>query len=65
MKNRIVAFQHCYHNYIKFGMDNRNLSLAAGVRSGIIDRNEAINEYFYQEPYIEEGLVDYVKTGYH
>ena len=62
LENRIVAFQHCYHNYIKFGMDNRNLSLAAGVRSGIIDRNEAINEYFYQEPYIEEGLVDYVKN---
>lgn len=62
LENRIVAFQHCYHNFYKFGMDNRNLSLAAGVRSGLLDREGAIKEYFYSEPYIEDGLVEYVKN---
>ncbi|OQA91367.1 MAG: hypothetical protein BWY27_00579 [Bacteroidetes bacterium ADurb.Bin234] len=61
LENRIVAIQHCFYNYYKFGMDNRNLSLAAAVRSGIMKREEAIDIYFNHPPYIEEGLVDYFK----
>lgn len=64
LENRIVAMQHSYYNYYKFGIDNRNLSLAAGVRSGLLDRNKAIKEYYYKEPYIEEGLLDYFKERF-
>lgn len=65
LENRIVAFQHCYYNYHKFHMDNRNLSMAAGVRSGILDRNTAIKEYFFSEPYMEEGLLEYFQERMH
>lgn len=67
LENRITALQHSWYNYKKFNMDNRNLSMAAGVRSGILDREKAIEEYFYTEPYIEEGLLEYFKErmGYH
>ena len=61
LENRIVALQHSWYNYKKFGIDNRNLSLAAGVRSNILEREDAIKEYFYTEPYIEEGLIEYFK----
>lgn len=61
LENRIVAIQHSFYNYKKFNMDNRNLSLAAGVRSGLIERNTALQTYFYTEPYIEEGLLEYFK----
>ena len=61
LENKIAAFQHSYHNYVKFGMDNRNLSLAAGVRSGLLDREWAINEYYNGKPYIEDDLLIYVK----
>lgn len=65
LENRIVAFQHCYYNYHKFQMDNRNLSLAAGVRSGLIKRDAAIKEYFFTEPYMEEGLLEYFQERMH
>lgn len=65
LENRIVAFQHCYYNYHKFHMDNRNLSMAAGVRSGILDRDTAIQEYFFSEPYMEEGLLEYFLERMH
>lgn len=60
LENRIVAFQHSYYDLYKFKMDNRNLSLAAGVRSGLLNREEAIQEYFYEKPFMEKGLVEYV-----
>lgn len=62
LENRIVAFQHCYYNYHKFHMDNRNLSLAAGVRSGLIDREDAIKDYYYSKPNMEDGLLEYFKN---
>ena len=39
----------------------RNLSLAAGVRAGVLDRQKAIEEYYYNEPQTEEGLMEYFK----
>jgi len=64
LENRITAFQHSYYNYHKFGIDNRNLSLAAGVRSNLIQREDAINTFYNQQPYIEEGLLDYFKKRF-
>lgn len=65
LENRIVAMQHSYYNYRKYGIDNRNLSLAAGVRSGLIDREQAIDEYYNHEPHLEDGLLDYFKERLH
>lgn len=61
LENRIVALHHSWYNYKKFNLDNRNLSLAAGARSNLIDRNSAIEEYYQTEPYMEEGLLEYFK----
>ncbi len=61
LENRIVAFQHSYYTYHKFNMDNRNLSLAAAVRSGVMDREKAIHEYYETEPYLEDDLLGYFK----
>lgn len=61
LENRITAFNHVWVLYERFGIDLRNLSLAAGVRANVIEREQAINEYFYQEPKMEEGLLDYFK----
>jgi N-acetyl sugar amidotransferase len=61
LENRITAFTHTYYDYYRFNIDNRNLSLAAGARSNLIDREAAIEEYYHTEPYTEEGLLDYFK----
>lgn len=61
LENRITAMQHTYYNYRKFGIDNRNLSLSAAVRSGLMPREEAIDQYFNQVPQAEEGLLEYFK----
>lgn len=61
LENRITAMQHSYYNYYKFDIDNRNLSLAAGARSGLMPRDEAIDIYYNQPPHAEEGLLEYFK----
>jgi N-acetyl sugar amidotransferase len=61
LENRITAMQHTYYNYVKFGIDNRNLSLAAAARSGSMPRAEAMDIYFNQSPTAEEGLLTYFK----
>jgi N-acetyl sugar amidotransferase len=61
LENRITAMQHTYYNYQKFGIDNRNLSLSAAVRSGLMQRKEAIEAFYNQSPKAEEGLLDYFK----
>jgi hypothetical protein len=45
LENRLTAFHHAYYNPDKFGIDMRNLSLAAQVRSGLMDREAALEEY--------------------
>ncbi|MGA2406159.1 MAG: N-acetyl sugar amidotransferase [Bacteroidales bacterium] len=60
LENRATSFAHKIYHPQKFGMDNRNLSLAAEVRSGILDRESALK--IYNTPIIAENeLVDYVK----
>ena len=62
LENRIVAIQHSWYNYHKFHLDNRILSLSAAVRNNLMSREKAIDEYYYKEPYAEEGLLDYFKN---
>lgn len=60
LENRMTAFHHSYYNPVKFGIDNRNNSLSASVRMGILSREEAL-ELYRQPPYLETGLLDYFK----
>lgn len=60
LENRSAAFLHTVYNPQKFGIDNRNWSLAAAVRSGDMARADALAEY--RTPLAPDpGLVTYVK----
>lgn len=61
LENRMTAFHHSYYNPNKFNSDSRNNSIAAAVRSGQISREDAVNEYYFQEPYLPPGLLKYFK----
>jgi N-acetyl sugar amidotransferase len=65
LENRSSAFLHNYYNPVKFHLDNRNLSLAASVRSGVMSREEAIREYYFTPLEYNEELVEYFikRTG--
>ena len=60
LENRMTAFNHSVYFPQKFGIDLRNLSLAASARAGFITREKALEEY-KKPPYIEPELVDYFK----
>jgi hypothetical protein len=60
LENRMTAFNHSVWLPQKFGIDLRNLSLAASVRAGLMTREDALAEY-KKPPYIESELVDYFK----
>ena len=57
----MTAFSHTVYFPQKFDIDYRNNTLAAKVRNGKMNRDEAIKEYYETPPFIEEGLVDYIK----
>lgn len=60
LENRSTAFLHTIYNPQKFGIDNRNWSLSAEVRSGVISRDEALK--IYNTPIVpNQELVEYVK----
>jgi len=60
LENRSAAFVHKIYHPQKFGLDNRNWSLAAEARSGVIDREEALK--IYNTPLeLDSELVEYVK----
>jgi hypothetical protein len=60
LENRATSFLHTIYNPQKFGVDNRNWSLAAEVRSGIMDREKALEIYRLPlDP--DPELADYVK----
>jgi N-acetyl sugar amidotransferase len=60
LENRATSFLHTVYNPQKFGIDNRNLSLAAEVRSGILTREEALK--IYDTPLTPDPeLVPYIK----
>lgn len=45
LENRAAVFGHTVYLPQKFGIDYRYLSLAAAVRSGVMDRSKALKEY--------------------
>ena len=60
LENRATSFLHTIYNPQKFGLDHRNLSLAAEARAGIISREEALRQY--RTPLAPDPeLVAYVK----
>lgn len=60
LENRSSAFVHLIYHPIKFNMDNRNWTLSARVRAGILNREDALVEY--KTPLLgDEELISYVK----
>jgi N-acetyl sugar amidotransferase len=60
LENRATCFLHTVYNPQKFGLDHRNLSLAAEARAGILPRDEALRQY--RIPLVPDPeLVAYVK----
>ena len=61
LENRMTAFSHSIYYPKKFEIDYRNNSLSAQVRNGNLNRKEAVNRYYHENPFIEVGLEDYIK----
>lgn len=61
LENRMTAFFQSIYCPQKFNVDYRNNSLSASVRAGHLPREEAIEEYYNNEPYVEPELLDYFK----
>jgi len=60
LENRSAAFLHSVYNPQKFGIDNRNWSLSAEVRDGLISRKSALEAY--NAPIVhDQELINYVK----
>lgn len=62
LENRMTAFFQSYYCPEKFHVDYRNNSLSASVRSGKMNREQAIDEYYNQAPYLEPELLTYFKN---
>lgn len=60
LENRSTSFLHTVYNPQKFTIDNRNWSLAADVRAGVLGREEAL-EIYSNPAIIDPELVGYVK----
>jgi len=60
LENRMTAFNHSYYFPNKFAVDQRNNSLSASVRSGLMSRESALAEYA-SAPHIEDELLAYFK----
>ena len=55
----MTAFHHSFYTPFKFGLDQRNNTLAAAVRNGSLDRVDALR--YYSEPItIDFDLIEYV-----
>lgn len=59
LENRSSAFLHNYYLPVKFGLDHRNLSIAASVRSGVMSREEGIRQYYFTPLAYDQELVQY------
>ncbi len=60
LENRMTAFNHSVYFPQKFNIDQRNNSLSASVRAGLMSREEAIQEYA-KPPHVEPDLIEYFK----
>lgn len=61
LENRMTAYNHSVYFPQKFHIDYRNNTLSAKVRNGRMKREDAIKEYYETPPFIEEGLINYIK----
>jgi len=59
LENRMSAFHHSFYTPNKFGLDQRNNTLSALVRNGVMTRVDAFSEYA-KPPFIEQELVEYI-----
>lgn len=60
LENRMTAFNHSVYFPQKFNIDQRNNSLSASVRAGVMLRDAAIQEY-NTPPHVEPELIEYFK----
>jgi N-acetyl sugar amidotransferase len=60
LENRMTAMHHSYYFPNKVGIDQRNNSLSAAVRSGVLSREKAL-ELYQQPPFLETELIEYFK----
>lgn len=60
LENRMTAFNHSVYFPQKFNIDQRNNSLSAAVRAGVMQREAAIQEYS-EPPHVEPELIEYFK----
>jgi N-acetyl sugar amidotransferase len=60
LENRLTGYNHSVYFPQKFGIDQRNNSLSAQIRAGLISRDEALKIYS-EPPYIEPELIGYFK----
>lgn len=63
LENRMTAFNHSYYFPTKFEVDQRNNSLSASCRAGLITRDEALAE-LAGPPHIEGDLLEYVRKRF-
>lgn len=60
LENRLTSFLHTVYNPQKFGIDNRNWSLAAAARHGLMPRSAALE--IYNTPIeVDPELIEYFK----
>jgi N-acetyl sugar amidotransferase len=60
LENRATSFLHTIYNPQKFNIDNRNWTLAANARSGLMSRQEAL-EIYHSPIKADPELITYVK----
>lgn len=60
LENRMTAFNHSVYFPEKFDIDQRNNTLSANVRAGLMTQDEALKEYA-TPPIVEPELVAYFK----
>lgn len=63
LENRMTAFNHSYYFPTKFGVDQRNNSLSAACRAGVISREDALAE-LASPPHMETNLLGYVQKRF-
>ena len=63
LENRMTAFNHSYYFPTKFNVDQRNNSLSAACREGLISQEQALAE-LASPPYMEEDLLEYVRKRF-
>ncbi|PHZ84844.1 N-acetyl sugar amidotransferase [Paremcibacter congregatus] len=61
LENRTASFVHSYFFPKRWGIDFRIAGYSAYCRDGRMTRQEAL-ELMKQDPHIEDGLLDYMKT---